>query len=93
MVDVKTLDDALEKIIKSGSRQLILAIWTDNVEDCKPIVRAICLHLPQMLSPSIIKDVFLGINSKLWILSIEDERGNTYNITTAQEFARKGCSA
>lgn len=96
MVNVETLDDAVEQIFKSGillrHRFFILVVWTDDTEDCKPITRAFGVRFPEKLNHSIIKNVFSGINSKLWILSIEDEDGNIYDITKAQEFANRGCA-
>jgi len=86
----KTIEDVLDRLGRLESRDFILLVWADD-KGCKPVVKAVRLTLPKKISQSAARNIILGINSKVWILSIIDEHKNLYVVTSSTDFAKKTC--
>jgi len=93
MFKVEDLEEALFRLGHLNERNLIFILWGDTTEDCKPVARVIRITFPKNIKDETARDIIRGINAKVWILSIVDDHQNVYQMTKAEEFAKKTCEA
>lgn len=87
----KDLESALFRLGHLSKRELILVVWADTGNDCRPIAKLVGITLPKDIKDKTARDIIRGINSKTWILAIIDDHKNVYKIVSANEFAEKSC--